>query len=202
MRNATTPVPYRRRKILVDPAYQLRVAGLVLLAILFYAGLLGFLLFYPLMLEFEAAADSPQQLWLATQVLDLHKRVWPGVLVVGILVAVQSLFVTHRIVGPSYHLRRVIEGLCEGKVAMRAHLRRFDRLKDLEAALNALGERLQEREDSRAGRDTALRAAVTALADGAPGSLPPAMRQAVEELERITEAPAAGRRLQRGDRTE
>jgi hypothetical protein len=187
MSDATARVPYRRRQILVDPAYQLRVAGVILLAILFYSGLLGFLLFYPLMVEFEAAGSSQQQLWIANQVLELHMRFWPGVLVVGVLVAVQSIFVTHRVVGPAYHLRRVMQGLGEGKVEMRARLRRFDRLKDLETALNALGDRLQEREESRARRDTALRAAVSALAEGAPGTLTPAMHQAVEELARITE---------------
>jgi hypothetical protein len=139
------------------------------------------------MVEFEAAGNSQQQLWVANQVLELHMRFWPGVLVVGVLVAVQSIFVTHRVVGPAYHLRRVMQGLGEGKVGMRAHLRRFDRLKDLEAALNTLGDHLQEREESRARRDTAVRAAVSALAEGAPGTLTPAMRQAVEELERITE---------------
>ncbi len=193
MSDPTARVPYRRRKILVDPPYQLRVAGVILLAILFYSGLLGFFLFYPLMMEFEAAGDSQQQLWIANQVLELHMRFWPAVLVVGILVAVQSLFVTHRVVGPAYHLRRVLQGLGEGKVGMRAHLRHFDRLKDLEAAMNALGDRLQEREESRARREAALGAAVTALAEGMPGTLPPAMRQAIEELQRITEAPAPAR---------
>jgi methyl-accepting chemotaxis protein len=183
MNQATAGVPYRRRKILVEPGYQLKVAALVLFAILFYAGLLGFLLFYPLMLEFDAAGTPQQQLWIANQVLELHMRFWPGVLVVGVLVAIQSLFVTHRIVGPAYHLRRVMRELGEGKFGARAHLRRFDRLKDVEAALNALGESLQRREQTRAAE---LHKAVNTIKGGMEGlAVPAELRSAVEDIERL-----------------
>ncbi|MBI4734931.1 MAG: hypothetical protein HY766_02530 [candidate division NC10 bacterium] len=57
--------------------------------------------------------------------LELHKRFWPAVLVVATLVAVQSIFVTHRVVGPAYHVQRILEGFAAGKYEMRAHLRRY-----------------------------------------------------------------------------
>ena len=187
MSDATARVPYRRRKIMVQPAYQLRVAAVILLAILFYSGLLGVLLFYPLMVAFDAAGSSQQQLWIANQVLDLHTRFWPSVLVIAILVAIQSLFVTHRVVGPAYHLCRVMQGLGEGRFDVRAHLRRFDRLKDLEAALNALGESLQRREQAVAEREVRLRAEVAVLTSELSGAeASPAARQAARVLERLT----------------
>ncbi len=187
MSDATARVPYRRRKILVQPAYQLRAAAVILLAILFYSGLLGVLLFYPLMVEFDAAGSSQQQLWIANQVLELHTRFWPSVLVIAVLVAIQSLFVTHRVVGPAYHLRRVMQGLGEGRFDVRAHLRRFDRLKDLEAALNSLGESLQRREQAVAEREVRLRAEVAVLTSELSGAeASPAARQAARVLERLT----------------
>ena len=61
---------YRRRKILIQPGYQLRVAATVLLCIIGYSLLLGFLLFYPLHQQFAASASSEQQFWIARQVLE------------------------------------------------------------------------------------------------------------------------------------
>lgn len=175
---------YRRRKILIQSGYQLRVAATVLLCIVGYSLLLGFLLFYPLQQQFAASANPEQQFWIARQALELHVRFWPSVLVVAVLVAIQSLFVTHRVVGPAYHLRRVMEKLAAGKVEARAHLRRWDRLKDLEGALNALGESLQRKEQARAERAKRLEVSLTGLQKAMEGpQIPPAVRQAVGEIE-------------------
>jgi len=182
---AAGPVRYRRRKILVEPGYQLRVALVILLSILLYSGLLGFLLFYPLMVEFEAAPDSQAQFWIARQVLELHQRFWPSMLAVALLASLQSLFVTHRVVGPAFHLRRVIRELADGKVEARAHLRRWDRLKDVEAALNGLAERLQRQETERAGRDAAIAAGVAALVQAKGTGDSAAAGRALEELSRL-----------------
>lgn len=172
---------YRRRKILVQPAYQLRVALYVLLSITFYSGLLAVLLFYPLIQEF-GAADTERQVWIAHYTLEMHARFWPRVLLVAVLVGVQSLFVTHRIVGPSFHLARVLRQLGAGQLGARAHLRRWDRLKDLEGAVNGLGEALESRERERAAR---LQAAAATLRQGLEGAtVSPQVLQAVAELER------------------
>jgi len=177
---------FRRRKILVQPAYQLRVAATVLLCILAYSLLLGFLIFYPLQQEFQAAASSERQLWIARQVLDLHARFWPSVLLVAVLVAVQSVFVTHRIVGPAYHVQRVLEGLAAGDLGRRVHLRRWDRLKELEGAVNVLAEGLEQGTQARAAQAERLRAALPGLRHKVEGgSVSPAARQALEEVERI-----------------
>lgn len=177
---------FRRRKVLIHPGYQLRVAATILGFIVAYSLLLGFLLFYPLYLEFAGKATPEEQLWIAREVIDLHSRFWPSVLAVGILAAAQSIFVTHRTVGPAYQIRRVMEGLAAGRYEMRARIRRWDRLKELEIAVNALGDALQQRESARGGQVQRLRAAVAALQSGASGlALPPALQQRLAEIERI-----------------
>lgn len=177
---------YRRRKILLRPGYQLRVAATILVFIVGYSLLLGFLIFYPLQQEFAIAANPDTQFWIARQVLELHKRFWPSVLVVGILVAVQSVFVTHRIVGPAYHIQRIMEGFTAGKYDMRAHLRRGDRLKELETAVNTLGDALHQRETARHERVAHLREAAAALQSEASGlTLPPRVQERLGEFGRI-----------------
>jgi len=177
---------FRRRKILVQPGYQLRVAATILVLILAYSWLLGFLVFYPLHLQFSSATSREEQFWLAREIIDLHKRFWPSVLVVGVLVAVQSIFATHRVVGPAYHLRRIMEGFSAGEYDMRAHLRRWDRLRELEAAVNTLGEALLRRKNAQQECVSRLQGAAAVLKGGVSGSIPaPEVQEAVEEIGRV-----------------
>ncbi|HTU01024.1 MAG TPA: hypothetical protein VMG58_04375 [Candidatus Sulfotelmatobacter sp.] len=182
----------RRRTILIRPAYQLRVAATILLAIATYSLLLGFLIFYPLHQEFAAAAGTERQIWVAHQVLELHHRFWPSLLLVAVLVAVQSLFVTHRIMGPAYNIEQVLKALAGAKWESRVRLRRADRLKELAAAVNVLGEALEDRERIRQERDSQLRRAVRDLRRELQEFGQPVDRmKAVAELERLTARGAA-----------
>lgn len=177
---------FRRRKVLIQPWYQLRVAVTILLFILGYSLLLGFLMFYPLQQEFAVSANPEQQFWIARQVLELHKRFWPAVLVVAVLVAAQSIFVTHRVVGPAYHIQRVMDGFAAGNYGMRVRLRRWDRLKELETTVNALGEDLDLRETAQRESAGRLRAALADLKVRIEETgVPPGVRQALVEIERI-----------------
>ncbi len=183
---------HRRRKFLIRPEYQLRVAATVLLSVLTYSLLLGFLIFYPLHQEFSSSASLEQQSRIARVALDMHARLWPAVVVIAVLAAVQSIFVTHRIVGPAFHVGRVLRALREGDLTVRARLRRYDRLKDLEEATNLLGETLLEQARARAAREARLRAALERLQAGAAREgLPPQVAGALRDLERIVAAAPA-----------
>ncbi len=154
---------FRRRKFLIRPWYQLRIAGTIFLFIAAYSLLLGFLIFYPLHQELGMAASPEDRLWVARQVLELHKRFWPSVLVVAVLVAAHSIFVTHRIVGPTQRIRCVLEALTLGQYETQIHLRRSDRLKELESPVNLLGESLMKGRMSRRESGAHLEAAVEKL---------------------------------------
>lgn len=175
---------FRRRKIILQPAYQLRVAVTILLFVVAYSLLLGFLIFYPLFEQFNAMASPEEQIWIAREVIDLHRRFWPSVAVVGILVAVQSIFVTHRLVGPAFHIQRILGEFAAGRYATRVVLRRRDRLKELEATVNALGEVLLQRDRAQRDREARLQAAVAAMRVQVSGlTLPPSFREALDALE-------------------
>jgi len=175
---------FRRRKIILQPAYQFRVAVTILLFVVAYSLLLGFLIFYPLFEQFNAMASPEEQIWIAREVIDLHRRFWPSVAVVGILVALQSIFVTHRLVGPAFHIQRILGEFAAGRYATRVVLRRRDRLKELEATVNALGEVLLQRDKAQRDREARLQAAVAAMRVQVSGlTLPPSFREALDALE-------------------
>ena len=175
---------FRRRKIVLQPAYQIRVAVTILMFVVAYSLLLGFLIFYPLFEQFNAMASPQEQVWIAREVIDLHKRFWPSVAVVGILVAFQSIFVTHRLVGPAFHIQRILGEFAAGRYATRVVLRRRDRLKELEAAVNALGEVLFQREEAQRDREARLQASVAAVRAHVSGlTLSPSLSEALGALE-------------------
>lgn len=87
---------FRRRNLLIHPTYQLTSALTVILSIIVYSMLLGFLIFLPLEWEFSAAVDFREQLDLAQQVLRLHARVWPSILIIALLVGVHAVLGAHR----------------------------------------------------------------------------------------------------------
>jgi methyl-accepting chemotaxis protein len=184
----------RRRKILVRPRYQLLVAATILVFVVGYSLLLGVLIFYPIQREFAAARTQEQQFLTAYQILDLHKRFWPAVLGVGILVAIQSIFVIYRVVGPAYHIQRVIEGFTAGQYGMRVRLRRGDSLREFATAVNSLGESLLRREQASIESAAQLRVAVRELRAALPTvALPEPIQKAMGELEGLlAEPPESG----------
>jgi methyl-accepting chemotaxis protein len=185
---------FRRRNILVRPRYQLLVAATILVFVVGYSLLLGVLIFYPIQREFAAARTQEQQSLTAYQILDLHKRFWPAVLAVGILVAIQSIFVIYRVVGPAYHIQQVLEGFAAGHYEMRVRLRSGDRLRELARAVNALGESLLRRDQASMESAAQLRVAVGDLRAALPTvALPEPIQKAVGDLEGLlAEPPESG----------
>lgn len=136
--------PFRRRRFLVMPAFQIGVALRVVFFVLLYSVALGLLIFFPLQQELKAAVPPEKQAWIAGQILELHARLWPGVAVVGFLVGLHTIFTSHRIAGPIYRIDRVLRAMATGDYSQRMRLRRGDRWHELAAAVNALGEQLDQ----------------------------------------------------------
>ena len=161
--------PNRRRKIFID---ELQYRLLAVNVSYFFAVLLIFVvaLFVPLIVQLLSPATS---LWtrevVSTQFLYLNDTIWLPVLLTFFALGAHSVLVSHRIVGPLYHFRRVLGMVAEGDLTRRAVLRDKDYLRKEETAVNemveALGVRIEEiedRADTLQGHVGRLRAAVDA----------------------------------------
>jgi len=136
---------FRRRNLLIHPTYQLASALTAIVYILAYSMLLGFLIFLPLEWEFSAAVDFPEQLELAQQILRLHGRVWPSILIIALLVGIHAVLGAHRTAGPLFRLQETLRAYARGEFGLRMRLRRADRFRELETCVNELGASLEER---------------------------------------------------------
>ena len=119
----------RRRKILVDPRYQLR-AGMIV-------GLVAFVLLLLVNLSLMTEG-APWILLLGGSAVLLG-----GIVLVGVVEA-------HRTAGAAFAIRRTVDALAAGTLGARVRLRRGDHLQDLAQAINRLAEAIDaERSASR-----------------------------------------------------
>ncbi len=65
--------------------------------------------------------------------------------VIILFIATWVLFLTHRVTGPVYHIKRVIADLRSGDTRARVHLRKNDEFQDLAKSFNELIDELQKK---------------------------------------------------------
>lgn len=158
-----TTRPYKRRRILIDPfQYRLLFINLLYFCIilLVFAGAL----FLPLIFRMDDTTLSAiEQAEVAGQFLSLHARVWPAMFVAFLLLAVHSVFVSHRIAGPLYRFRSVFRAAADGDLWVRANLRKRDYLGKESEVLNEMMANLQSRIKGIEERYQEVNAVMTAL---------------------------------------
>jgi CBS-domain-containing membrane protein len=141
------PPRWRRRRIVIDPPYQIRggllvgAMALVLLALLNAALVTQGRAGQATAAAWTAPAASGEGFPLV--VLLAGSAVF---LAVVVLVAILE---SHRTAGAAFAIRRTVEGLRDGRPGERVRLRRNDHLKDLAEAVNRLAESI---DDERNGR--------------------------------------------------
>jgi len=119
----------RRRRIVIEPGFQLRLAlgataaAVVLINLVLLAG------------------------FLPGEALGIGRLSLTGAILVALLEALllalvwrSTLHTSHRIAGPDYRVREALAALADGDLSTRVHLRRHDYFKDLAQAVNRLAE--------------------------------------------------------------
>jgi HAMP domain-containing protein len=66
-------------------------------------------------------------------------------LLIILIIATWTLFLTHRAAGPVYHMKRVINEIRAGNANVRVHLRKKDEFQDLATSFNDMMDELQRR---------------------------------------------------------
>ena len=134
----------RRTRFLINE-FQYRI--LFLQVLYFFALILVFTaaIFVPLILELESGSLSfAEKHAVANQFLSLHSRIWPAVLVLFVLLSGHSVFVSHRIAGPLYRFRVVLDALKEGEISSPISIRKGDYLQQEADLINEVLESLRQ----------------------------------------------------------
>lgn len=139
---------FQRKKFLIKPNIQLKIALTLVLSFIVYSIILAFVIFYPLSQEFYASADIHEQARISTQVLGLHTRLWPAIFFIAILMGLQVILTSHRLFGPVYRFERTVKGYLTGDFSERIYLRKHDEFQEMGDLLNELADYIEE---SRSG---------------------------------------------------
>jgi hypothetical protein len=128
---------FRRRKKIIKPRQQLKLACFVVIFLLVYSLVFGLAIFYPLAMALREPATVGQHARAAVVILGLHETIWPALGFVLCLSFVGTILFSHRIAGPIYRLERAVEDFVRGDFKP-IRLRKSDEFKEIEDSVNSL----------------------------------------------------------------
>ncbi len=144
MRTSHVRGTYKRRRLIVNPVFQYRFVGVMLLVLL--------------LLTAGALASVYLALWVTLRTFDVAQEplAVAQLSTVGLLVTVQLLVLapaviwigirlTHKVVGPLARINAALQQMARGDFNVRLKLRKGDSLIEVADAINALAEALRSR---------------------------------------------------------
>ncbi len=126
-----------RKQIFVD-RLQYKFLAIIVIYILLAITLSAFLVFLPSILQMSSSEINEQQYQAARELLLLHKRFWPAILSVTLLISAHSIFIFHRVFGPLYSFRSVFKKVAEGNLSVITRIRKNDFLHTEEIAIREM----------------------------------------------------------------
>ena len=172
----------KRRRVLVED-FQYRLLAFNLLYSLTTLVIFAAVLFVPLVIRLESSTLSlAERHEVATQFLSLDARVWPPILVVFLLLAIHSVLISHRIAGPLFRFRRLLEAVADGDLSVRLSIRGSDYLAKEARLLNEMTASLSSRVQGIGELSAELRALSAELMRAIDGGSREAVQQGMERL--------------------
>jgi methyl-accepting chemotaxis protein len=134
----------KRRIYYIEKKFQTKYILLTIFLLLTYTFAFIIIIFSPYILtlyfDFYSLSEKAEA---AKTLLILHGRVWPGIAGVILLFGALSIFITHKIAGPLYRLKKTISEITKGNLDVKVKLRKKDDLKDLAEHVNMLADELK-----------------------------------------------------------
>ncbi|MEK6531764.1 MAG: methyl-accepting chemotaxis protein [Deltaproteobacteria bacterium] len=176
---------FRRKKVLIRPSYQIKLALAFFIYLAVYSVILGFVIFFPLYVDIHIASDMNEAQRISTIVLYLHKRVWAGLFLVSLLAGVHAIYSTHKLVGPMYRFEKMVEAMIKGDLRHRVSIRKGDEFRAMAGLLNRLAdslERSMEDKENMKKEITEGLASISASLDAHPDAYPQGIKDSFKRL--------------------
>jgi methyl-accepting chemotaxis protein len=133
----------KRRKYYIEKKFQTKYLLLTMLLLLTYTSVFVIILFAPSILTLYFDNPLAEKAEASRVLLLLHRKVWPAIGAVIILFGVLSIFVSHKIAGPLYRLKKSLSLITQGNLNVKIKLRKGDDLNDLAEHVNILVDELR-----------------------------------------------------------
>jgi len=134
---------YRRSKFLINKGLQFRYMWVIIITMLFMTMISSWIIYFTIWSgissgELKTAAD----LAMIFDKVNHDLMIWIPIFFV--LIAIASIFVSHRIAGPIYRFEQSAKAIASGDLVSRIHLRKGDELHDLADTFNIMTKQLEE----------------------------------------------------------
>ena len=133
-----------RWKYFIDKRLQTKFILYSVLLLLVYTLLFAVILFAPYAIPLTFDYSLEEQTTAARMLLSLHKSIWPALGLVILLLSGASIFVSHKVAGPIYRLKRFLLEIAGGNIDLTLKFRKRDDLHDLAANVNLVIAELRE----------------------------------------------------------
>ncbi|MCX5850242.1 MAG: hypothetical protein NTW65_12450 [Deltaproteobacteria bacterium] len=134
---------HKRRNYYIEKKFQTKYMLLTMLLLLIYSFFFIIIIFAPYILTLYLDYPLAEKAEAAKVILLLHGKVWPWIGALIVIFGVLSIFITHKIAGPLYRLKKSLSEITEGNLSLKVKLRKWDDLKDLAEHVNVLIEELR-----------------------------------------------------------
>ncbi|PKN50880.1 MAG: hypothetical protein CVU55_14865 [Deltaproteobacteria bacterium HGW-Deltaproteobacteria-13] len=133
----------KRKNYFIDKRFQAKYMLLIMLLLFIYTFIFIVIIFAPYMLTLYFNYPLADKAEAARTIILLHGKVWPGIGLVILIFGALSIFITHKIAGPLYRVKKSLSEVTKGNLNVVVKLRKFDDLKDLADHVNLLIEELR-----------------------------------------------------------
>ena len=134
---------YKRHTYIIKTGLQLRYMGILIACMLTVAMSVGWIIYHTSWKQIINTPDlSIDKLYLIFENVNNQLLWW--ILGFVVIIAVISIFVSHKIAGPVYRLEESTKLIASGDLTHRVHLRQGDELGDLQDAFNEMSESLSK----------------------------------------------------------
>jgi len=118
---------FRRRQFIVNRDIQIGLLFNSFLYVLLFVAVIGVAFFVPLMAQLtDAESPSARTVKAGNHMRYLYSYFWPAVILAMILIFLHSVRASHKVAGPLYRFRVVLEALKEGVISSPISIRKGD----------------------------------------------------------------------------
>ncbi len=133
----------KRKNFFVEKKFQAKYILLTVLMLLTYTFLFVVIIFAPYMLTLYFDYPIAEKADAARVILLLHGTIWPWLGGIILFFGVLSIFISHKVAGPLFRIKKALSQVTKGDLSVVIKLRKWDDLKDLAEHVNNLIEELR-----------------------------------------------------------
>ncbi|HNY50766.1 MAG TPA: methyl-accepting chemotaxis protein [Smithella sp.] len=133
----------KRRNYFIEKKFQAKYILLTILLLLFYTFIFVVLIFSPYIYTLYFDYPLAEKAEASRAMLLLHSTIWPKLGLIIVVFSIASIFITHKVAGPVYRLKRSIAQVTQGDLSVVIKLRKGDDLKELAEHINLLIENMR-----------------------------------------------------------